>query len=55
MDFTFLKFILSWNNKKKKYIVELLEKYQEKPILIFKSRRELDKWFEEEFENEIHY
>lgn len=53
MDLEFIKMTATWNNTKGCTIKEVLEKYQDKNILIFKTRRKLNRWYEKEFNKKI--
>lgn len=53
MNWEFLKFTIIWNKTKGKTIKEVLEKNKDKNIIIFKSRRQLNKWYKEEFNKKI--
>ena len=53
MDLEFIKVTATWNKTKENTIKEVLEKYQDKNILIFKKRRKLNKWYEKEFDKKI--
>ena len=41
-DAEFIEFIKSYNEQQKPKVLELLEKYRDKNIIIFKSREEAD-------------
>lgn len=53
MDFEFIKFTMNWDKTKKELVYKALEKNQNKKIIIFKNRKKLNKWYEEEFGNKI--
>lgn len=53
MDIAFIKQTVNWNKKKKSNIYELLEKNKEKKVLVFKSRRKLNKWYKDKFNEKI--
>ncbi len=53
MSWEFLKFTYNWNRKKLKFIDDILEKNNNKKIIIFKNRKELNKWYLEEFGEQI--
>ena len=53
MDLEFLKFTLNWKNTKGKQIKEMLDKNKDKKILIFKKRKDLNNWYEDEFGSKI--
>ena len=47
------KSTFNWEKTNKKYIYEILEKYKNKRVIIFKNRRKLNKWYEEKFGEKI--
>jgi len=53
MTLEFLKFTIKWNKTKGKTINSILEKYNNKPVLIFKNRKSLNKWYEKKFDKKI--
>ncbi len=53
MDLEFIKFTLNWEKNKGRTIKEELGKNKDKNILIFKKRKDLNKWYEDEFESRI--
>lgn len=53
MDMAFIKQTINWNKKKKSKIYELLEKNKDKKVLVFKSRRKLNKWYKDMFNEKI--
>lgn len=53
MELSFVKFTLSWEKTNKNFVKEILEKYNNKEILIFKNRKKLNKWYEKEFGEKI--
>lgn len=46
-DLSFIFYVLTYNIRRRKYIVEILERYKEKNLKIFKKQRDLKKWVEE--------
>ena len=52
LNWKFIKFVLNWNRKKRKPIMKILENYKEKTI-IFRNRKQLNKWYKEQFGKEI--
>ncbi len=46
-DFTFIKYVLKYNKTKRQIIIDVLKKYGEDKILIFKKRKYLQKWLNE--------
>lgn len=53
MTLEFLKFTTIWNKTKGQTINSVLEKYENKQILIFKNRRSLNRWYKKEFNKKI--
>ena len=53
MDWEFLKFTFNWNNTKGKIIKDVLERNKDKNVLAFKTRKELNSWYEIEFNRKI--
>lgn len=53
MDWEFLKFTFNWNNTKGKTIKDVLARNTDKNVLIFKTRKELNSWYEIEFNKKI--
>jgi len=43
-DSEFIEFIKSYNSQQKPIVLELLEKYRDKKVIIFKSRRQADEF-----------
>lgn len=52
MHLNFLWWVIKWR-KKKPYIKEVLEKNKHMEVIIFKSRKKLNKWYEKEFAKKI--
>lgn len=46
-DLSFTIYVLTYNLRRRKYIIEILNKYKEKNIKVFKKQRELKKWVKE--------
>ena len=53
MSFTFLWFTAKWNYTKRKQVLAAVERNNDREIVIFKNRRQLNKWYKEEFGKEI--
>lgn len=53
MDLKFLSWVWNWRKDKRQDIVEAIKKLDDSKVLIFKNRRELNKWFEREFGKKI--
>lgn len=53
MEWKFVKFAINWKKQKENIVKEALEKNKDKNILIFKSRKELNKWYQQEFKKKI--
>lgn len=43
-DLSFIFYVLTYNIRRRKYIVKILNKYKNKDIRIFKKQKDLDKW-----------
>lgn len=46
-DLSFIFYVATYNIKRRKYIIPILEKYSEKDIMYFKKQKELNKWVNE--------
>lgn len=44
INFSFLKYVITYNRQRRKYIVAILDKYDQDKILHFTSRKEVDEW-----------
>lgn len=53
MNWTFIKFTINWKKTKGSTVEEVLKKNRDKNVLIFKKRRKLNKWYEDEFAKKI--
>lgn len=53
MTWEFIRFTAKWNRTKKKFVEKVLQENQEKKIFIFKTRKELNQWYEKEFHKQI--
>ena len=53
MSFTFFLFTAKWNYTKRKFILQKIKSIDNKKLLIFKNRNQLNKWFEKEFKKKI--
>lgn len=53
INFKFLIWVLKWRKTKRKDIIENLEKIDKNKILIFKNRKQLNKWYKKEFNEKI--
>lgn len=49
----FLIWTLNWRKNKRKQIIDNINKIDEKKILIFQNRKQLNKWYQKEFEKKI--
>lgn len=43
-DLSFIMYVATYNFKRRKYIIEILERYPEKDIIYFKNQKELKNW-----------
>lgn len=53
MDWKFIQLTIKWNKIKRKIVKDILDRYKDKKILIFKNRRSLNKWYENKFKKGI--
>ncbi len=53
MDWEFIQLTMKWNKIKRKIVKDILDRYKDKKILIFKNRRSLNKWYENKFKKGI--
>lgn len=53
MEWNFIKLTIIWNKTKGSIIDSILEKYKDKNIIIFRNRRQLNKWYGNEFKKKI--
>lgn len=52
LNFTFLKYVLTYNKKKRPKIIELLKDIPDDKLLIFKKQKDLNKWLKNFTHNE---
>lgn len=52
LDFTFLKYVLTYNKKKRPEVIEILKDIPEDKLLIFKKQKDLNRWLKEFTHNE---
>lgn len=53
ISFEFLKFVINWRKNKRNEIIEKLSKVDSEKILIFKNRKQLNKWYKDVFNKKI--
>jgi len=53
MNFKFIKQTLNWEKDRLKIVNEALEKNKNNKIIVFKTRRKLNKWYEKQFNKKI--
>ncbi len=53
LTFEFLKWTINWRKNKRDFIVESINQINDKKVIIFKNRRELNKWYKKEFNKKI--
>ena len=46
-DLSFIMYVATYNIRRRKYVVEVLNKFKDKDIIIFKKQKDLNKWVEE--------
>ena len=47
LDFTFIKYVFTYNKKKRPVIVEYLKNIPKEKVLVFKRQKDLNKWLKE--------
>ena len=47
LDFTFIRYVLTYNKKKRPVIVEYLKNMPKEKVLVFKRQKDLNKWLKE--------
>lgn len=55
MDWKFFSWVVKWRKNKRPMIVETLKQIDSKKIHVFKTRRQLNKWYKDEFNEKIEY
>ncbi len=53
MDFEFVKHTFLWNRKVRSHIKGVLDENESSKIMVFKNRKQLNRWFEEKFNKKI--
>ena len=48
IDISFFFYVLTYNIKRRKYVIEVLNKYPQKDIRIFKKQKDLNAWVQEQ-------
>lgn len=51
LDFTFVKYVATYNKKKRPVIVEYLKNIPKEKVLVFKRQKDLNKWLKEFTDN----
>lgn len=49
MSFHFFWWVLNWRKNKRPTVVKILDDFDKNKLLVFKNRKSLNKWFENEF------
>lgn len=44
LNFSFINYVATYNKRRRKYIIEILEKYDKNKILQFTSQKDLEEW-----------
>lgn len=47
LNFTFIKYVFTYNKKKRPVIVEYLKNIPKEKVLVFKKQKDLNKWLKE--------
>lgn len=55
MSLEFFLFAWNWRRDKRNEIIEKMDKIDKNKVIIFKSRRQLNKWYKKEFNQKIIY
>ena len=53
MNFEFFMFVVKWRKTKRNFIIKILENIDKNKIIIFKTRRKLNKWYKNKFGKKI--
>lgn len=53
ISFKFFWFTVKWNYTKRSFILQNIKNVDKNKLLIFKNRKQLNKWFEKEFKKKI--
>ena len=53
MNFKFFMLVVKWRKTKRKFIIDSLENIDKNKVLIFKNRKELNKWYNNIFNKKI--
>ena len=53
MDWRFFWWVVNWRKKKRQIIIENIKNVDKKKIFIFKTRRQLNKWYKSQFKRKI--
>ena len=53
MTFDFFVWVWNWRKNKRSEIIEKINNIDKSKVLIFKNRRQLNKWYEKEFNKKI--
>lgn len=53
MSFQFLSWVWNWRKEKRQDVVEEIKRIDTSKVLVFKNRRELNKWYKREFRKKI--
>lgn len=53
MTLSFFFWVLRWRRKKRKQIVEIVNKIDKEKVKIFKNKKQLNEWYEKEFNKKI--
>lgn len=49
----FFMWVLKWRKNRRNEIIEIVSKYKDKNILIFKNRKELSNWYQKQFSKKL--
>ena len=53
LSLKFLIWVVCWRKNKRQKVLEVIEKVEKEKVIIFTNRKELNKWFKNEFDKEL--
>ena len=53
LEKNFVKFTINWDKEKGKKVKEILKRYPDRNVIVFKNRKILNNWYEKEFGKKI--
>ena len=49
LDMSFILYVFTYNKERRKYIVDILKKYDSKKLLVFQKQKDLEKWLRKQY------